>query len=454
MDYYPIEIFVREPSPNFICSICFNVFKDPVFCSIEGQHNFCTSCIIQTPNCAFCHCVIDHQNLIISRHFRNEIGLLEVKCQTKYDEEACVWTGTLDAFKENHLKSECPLIVIACPNPGCVARMIRRSIQAHSKNACCFRIVECEYCNENMIHNNLNFHHNVECEEILLPCSNGCAKHLTPSIPRRELENHKNILCPLQPVNCPYFSIGCGVGCTGLVCRNVFNEHVNNAFNVSASLVAVIKNSTEANRKIESVIDFVINPKYLNFASTIMNEITKFTEIEQILIKKWIKKCVAANDFENLEILYNEVVVNFLNYNVLRNSDVVLKDCLFFEFKLPINTIENDVFDLQSPIKLINNNACSIGLSHFANNTDYFLSLSLDNVDRIKKIKAKTTYLNFPYDIVRNGIFEYIPPVIGGKKNISKVAGAFVLKAKNIEKDENNVENYVARFIVNIEFTF
>jgi hypothetical protein len=134
-----------------------------------------------------------------------------------------------------------------------------------------------------------------------------------------------------------------------------------------------------------------------------------------------------------------------------------LKDCLFFEFKLSKNLTRSDAFDLNSPNKTIRNNVCSIGLSHAANDDHFILSLNLDNVDRIKKIKAKITYLDFPHDFARkNEVVEYRAPFATHKKNkyFTNVALSLVLKDKNIEKDENNVENYVARFIVNFELTY
>jgi hypothetical protein len=91
----------------------------------------------------------------------------------------------------------------------------------------------------------LENHHNVECLEMFLSCTNLCGENYS----RKDLENHKVTACALQPLECPFFSIGCGVDCNGFVCRNVFEAHVNNVSNLSDKVVAVVKNNVELTKE-------------------------------------------------------------------------------------------------------------------------------------------------------------------------------------------------------------
>jgi hypothetical protein len=48
----------------------------------------------------------------------------------------------------------------------------------------------------------------------------------------------------VQPLGCPFFSIGCDINCnTGFVCRNCFDAQVNDYSNLNESLVKLIKKS-------------------------------------------------------------------------------------------------------------------------------------------------------------------------------------------------------------------
>jgi hypothetical protein len=82
-----------------------------------------------------------------------------------------------------------------------------------------------------MIQNNLEHHHNVECQETLVSCTNHCEEFNQLSKPLKDLEK---TACTVQPLGCPFFSIGCCIYCnTGFVCRNCFDAQVNDYSNLN-----------------------------------------------------------------------------------------------------------------------------------------------------------------------------------------------------------------------------
>jgi hypothetical protein len=302
---------------------------------------------MRTPKCAICRCEIDQKNLISNRYVRNAIELLQVKCPLN-----CQWIGAVHNL-EHHLKIDCLMALIACSNKGCNLRIIKHTIHYHTTSVCSFRKVKCTYCLKTVIQNKLDHHHNVKCQEILVSCTNSCDELQQCFIKRKELENHKKTTCTLQPLECPFFSIGCGVDCNGLVCRNVFSAHVNNAFtSLNKSVVKLVVNNVELNNKnlklrkknilitkrinkfnkkndelytknqkkfantnsinnLNNFTQYIFNKQeHVDFVLSILNKMQYFNDcVVQFELKKCIQKCIAENNFAELEKLYNSFVV-------------------------------------------------------------------------------------------------------------------------------------------------
>jgi hypothetical protein len=248
--FYPVKMFVVPPAENFKCSVCLGVLFSPTFCSTVGQHNFCYRCIKQTKKCTICRCEIDQSNLIINQFVKNSISLLQVKCQSTFGPKSCEWTGPLDNLSK-HVKTECMQGMMKCPNAKCGLNKIKRDIEYHLAKQCDYREINCKGCSIPMIQNDLDHHREVECPETVVFCTNRCADFEIRQLYRRELLNHKKTTCSLERIECPYFSIGCGVdSCTGFVCRNALNAHVKKGYkNLKKSFVTLVENNTELNTK-------------------------------------------------------------------------------------------------------------------------------------------------------------------------------------------------------------
>lgn len=99
---------VAAVSDSLKCSLCLDVFEDPVFCGGRPcQCTFCRGCIervlVQGNRCPTCRAEIRKRDLLPQRVIRSLIDELVVECERK-----CGWTGRRDAHAL-HL-SKCPIV--------------------------------------------------------------------------------------------------------------------------------------------------------------------------------------------------------------------------------------------------------------------------------------------------------------------------------------------------------
>jgi hypothetical protein len=132
---FDADIFTGEIDENLVCSICNEVFKDPV--QIDCDHTFCRECIEQwfftSQSCPIDRRPVsssERSNLKpASRIIKNLIDALQVKCI--YNKEGCNLVMKLES--RNKHASECdfkPDLQIKCPN-GCGVKFKKREINKH-----------------------------------------------------------------------------------------------------------------------------------------------------------------------------------------------------------------------------------------------------------------------------------------------------------------------------------
>jgi hypothetical protein len=129
---HPVDIFTTPPRDDLTCSICFDVFRDPVqVCAF--QHTYCRWCIAQAKvtnaKCPMCRGPLVAEEPAEAK--RDEILQLPVHCL----HAGCEWTGPF-AYYEAH-KAECPFEEVPCPfaDAGCAFRAARGEMAAHSGDA-------------------------------------------------------------------------------------------------------------------------------------------------------------------------------------------------------------------------------------------------------------------------------------------------------------------------------
>ncbi|XP_074273603.1 uncharacterized protein LOC141597149 [Silene latifolia] len=99
--------------------------------------------------------------------------LMVVDCKNEYH---CQMKFKSEAELEQH-RLLCGFRTLLCENEGCTATYSAANAEKHD-SICPFKMLPCEQ----------------KCSEILI---------------RQEMDKHCITLCPMKPVNCPFFSIGC-----------------------------------------------------------------------------------------------------------------------------------------------------------------------------------------------------------------------------------------------------
>ena len=202
--------FVNPPPDRCICNICHLPSRDAYMTGqcCEGQ-TICKSCLDQwqktagNMKCPVCRKEEDgfYPNFPIKR----EIKSFHIYCTNK--EKGCEWQGELNDIN-NHLGNSdgCKFEEVKCSNE-CGKMIQRQYLTSHVETECPRRKVNCQYCHDTGEHEFIEGQHKEECPKLLLPCPNKCE---VGSVPREDMEAHRKE-CPLEMIQCEYYSVGCEV---------------------------------------------------------------------------------------------------------------------------------------------------------------------------------------------------------------------------------------------------
>jgi hypothetical protein len=158
---------------DLLCPICYNVLKNPKFCSLKkNSHSFCKECIEKylekDNNCPICKNKFENKT---KRKYEKILHKLDFKCfffnqgctkvinYLEYFEHLneCEYKNLLykcKVEKYNHSKKE----FIKCNYIGNI-----NDIKKHFKK-CAFTIYKCKFCNENVLQINLKEHAENKCK--------------------------------------------------------------------------------------------------------------------------------------------------------------------------------------------------------------------------------------------------------------------------------------------------
>ena len=202
--------FVNPPPDRCICNICHLPSRDAYMTGqcCEGQ-TICKSCLYQwqiiagNMKCPVC-C---EEKGSFSQNFpiKREIKSLHIYCTNK--EKGCEWQGELNDIN-NHLGNSdgCQFEEVKCSNE-CGKMIQRRYLINHIQTECPRRKVNCQYCHDTGEHQFIEGQHKEECPKLPLSCPNKC---VVGSVPREDMEAHRKE-CPLETIQCEYYSVGCEV---------------------------------------------------------------------------------------------------------------------------------------------------------------------------------------------------------------------------------------------------
>jgi hypothetical protein len=180
--------------------------------------------------------------------------------------------------------------------------------------------------------------------------------------------------------------------------NQIFDEYI-------CKTTKLFKENALLNTTVE-FFSFYLNQEHKNIVLSILNKLDYFTKTEQNFLKTWIQKCLTANDFKNLEILHNEIVL-FKNKNTttktnnLNITEVWKKKNILYEFQISKNFTTNDFYAFGSPYKMLQENIlfiCQIVINHFKDHKNVGVFINCNSLRDIKKYNLKIIYISFPFN--------------------------------------------------------
>ena len=173
------------------------------FISIRGVYNLWWQKTAGNMKCPVCR----EETGGFSQNFpiKREIKSLHIYCTNK--EKGCEWQGELNDIN-NHLGNSdgCQFEEVKCSNE-CGKMIQRRYLTSHVETECSRRKVNCQYCHDTGEHQFIEGQHKEECPKLPLPYPNKCE---VGSVNREDMEAHRKE-CPLEMIQCEYYSVGCEV---------------------------------------------------------------------------------------------------------------------------------------------------------------------------------------------------------------------------------------------------
>ena len=145
---YHEERFASTVDRNFICSICFNVLKDPVLCP-RNHHCFCRACITKhLENYQRCPTCADELTIEILAEPQRMVKqmLNELKIHCIYTGRGCQEIVQLQHLDQH--EATCGFTPAVCTNQGCGATVNQRDLIHHESEVCEFRKLKCHSCGE------------------------------------------------------------------------------------------------------------------------------------------------------------------------------------------------------------------------------------------------------------------------------------------------------------------
>ena len=145
---YDEERFASTVDRDFICSICFNVLKDPVLCP-RNHHCFCRGCITKhlenSQRCPTCADELTVETLAEPQRMVKRM-LNELKIHCVYIDRGCQEIVQLQHLDQH--EATCGFTPAVCTNQGCGATVNQRDLIHHESEFCEFRKLKCHWCGE------------------------------------------------------------------------------------------------------------------------------------------------------------------------------------------------------------------------------------------------------------------------------------------------------------------
>ena len=212
--------FVKDPSEDFDCPVCFQIMQDPFLTACCGNH-FCKVCMESTKEknnrCPFCK----EKRIagIVDKKLQRQMNELQVHCVKR--QNGCRWSGDLGKLS-GHLNmdeedGQCKYVLLSCPLT-CGKKLFRYELRKHTSKECQFRTCTCKFCGYSSTYEEVTTEHYSECENYPIVCPNACTKR---KLKRGNLNEHL-LTCPDEVVPCSFSEMGCNEK----IKRQCLQEHI------------------------------------------------------------------------------------------------------------------------------------------------------------------------------------------------------------------------------------
>lgn len=204
--------FVVDPPDYVRCTICRLPSRDPYLTDCCGNV-FCNSCMqtsIQekaaksgnTNGCPNPRCP-NPRGLKMFRNKQIERTVNDLKVYCTNRSKGCGWQDKVGEITV-HLARNCQFEDVECTNK-CGQMIQRQQLSRHISNECQARIVKCKYCRSEGQYIVILGEHKETCPKYPVTCPNNCK---VSDLLQENLASHRE-KCPLEIVECEYYSEGC-----------------------------------------------------------------------------------------------------------------------------------------------------------------------------------------------------------------------------------------------------
>ena len=277
-------------------------------CGKVMQRQFLTrhvkaQCRRREVNCQYCHDTGEYQ-FIVSLH-KEKCPKLPLPCPNKCE------VGSVPREDMAKHREECTLEVINCSN-DCGEKLKRLLLSIHMETKCRRRKVNCQYCYDIGEHQFIMGQHKKKCPKLPLPCPNKCE---VGSVPREDMEAHRKE-CPLEMIQCEYYSVGCEVRMARKDQEKHKKENIEEHL-MKTNLVLTNQLATAVQRI--STLEALL---YLTTDKTVSNGTTTSTAVVESSLGRSAKLAAMAM-MSNSDHKVCPVMLKMSNYNELKNNGVI-----------------------------------------------------------------------------------------------------------------------------------
>ncbi|XP_063045054.1 TNF receptor-associated factor 6 [Engraulis encrasicolus] len=207
---YDVE-FDPPLESKYECPICLMALRAAV--QTPCGHRFCHGCLKKSIRDNGKKCPLDNEGLteasLFTDNFANrEILSLIVRCPN---------AGCRDKMELRHLEghvAKCKFATVLCPQ--CEESVLKSQLEEHAQELCLRRIIACHDCLQPFVFEESKVH------ELICPFANVVCQYCNLELIRDQLESHRNTDCLKAPVDCTFSFFGC----SGKMQRNDLAQHM------------------------------------------------------------------------------------------------------------------------------------------------------------------------------------------------------------------------------------